>query len=47
MKITKTITLDKDLLDWVNSMIEQKKFASLSHALELSLYEYKKLQEKK
>jgi len=36
-KIKKTVTLDKDLLAWVEGQIKEKRFASLSHALEYAL----------
>jgi len=34
MKERITITIDKELLRWLNEKIEQKIFASRSHALE-------------
>lgn len=45
-KQTKTITLDQDLLDWINKMIEQKEFANFSHAIEKALYKLKQTYEK-
>lgn len=44
-KIPKTITIDKELLDWIEQKIKEKEFASLSHAVEKALYELKKREE--
>jgi len=41
-KIPKTVTINQDLLDWINQKIEEKEFASLSHAVEKGLYQLKK-----
>jgi len=35
MKERITITIDKELLDWVDGKISEKRFANRSHALEL------------
>ena len=42
MKLKKTITINKDFLDWIDQKIEEKEFASLSHAVEKGLYQLKK-----
>ena len=42
MKLKKTITINQELLDWINQKIEEKEFASLSHAVEKGLYTMKK-----
>jgi Arc/MetJ-type ribon-helix-helix transcriptional regulator len=41
-KTPKTVTINKELLDWINKKIEEKEFASLSHAVEKGLYILKK-----
>ena len=41
MKVKKTITTDKDLLEWVEQKIEQKEFGSVSHAIEKALTKLK------
>jgi len=46
MKIKKTITLDKEIVDWVEKKIDEKEFGSLSHAIEKALYELQKQYEK-
>ena len=42
-----TITIDEDLVIWVNDMIEKKEFSSLSHAVQKALYELKQKYENK
>jgi len=39
MKERITITLDKELLEWIDKRIEQKVFASRSHGLEFLIAE--------
>ena len=41
-KIPKTVTINKELLDWIDQKIDEKEFASLSHAVEKGLYQLKK-----
>ncbi len=36
-----TITIDKNLLDWLDKKIEEKTFANRSHALEFLCFEKK------
>jgi Arc/MetJ-type ribon-helix-helix transcriptional regulator len=42
MKLKKSVTINKDLLDWIDKKIDEKEFASLSHAVEKGLYQLKK-----
>ncbi len=37
-----SVSLDRDLLQWIQKKIEEKKFASVSHAVEYALEELKK-----
>lgn len=46
MKERITVTLDKDLLEWIDKRIEEKIFANRSHALEF-LIKRKQLEEAK
>lgn len=46
MKIKKTVNINQELLDWINQKIDEKEFASLSHAVEKGLYTMKKNYEK-
>jgi Arc/MetJ-type ribon-helix-helix transcriptional regulator len=36
-KVRTTITLDKELMDWVVENIKERRFASVSHAVEFSI----------
>ena len=40
-KIKTSVTLDEDIVNWIDRMIELKRFASTSHAVELSLQRMK------
>ena len=37
-----SISLDEDLLEWVNEKIREKRFASVTHAVEYSLEKIRK-----
>ncbi len=45
-KIRRSITIDKDLLDWINQQIKCKRFKDVSHAIEYSVYKLKAEEEK-
>jgi len=47
MKVKKTVTIDAELLKWIEKMIEAKEFGSLSHAIEKALVKLRKEYEKK
>ena len=36
-KIKTSISLDEDLLDWINKMVKLKRFANTTHAIEYAL----------
>ena len=36
-KARRTITLDREILEWIEEQIKEKRFASLSHAIEHAL----------
>lgn len=44
-KIKTSVALDEDLLAWVNEMIERKRFASRTHAIEYALQRLREQQE--
>ena len=46
MKVKKTITIDKELLVWIEEQIKEKRFASFSHAIECCVNEVKKKEAK-
>lgn len=37
-----TVTVDQDLMKWVDQLVEDKKFRNRSHAVEYALYELRK-----
>lgn len=47
MKEKKTITIDKELLEWIEQKIKEKEFGSISHAIEKALTRLKREYEKK
>jgi Arc/MetJ-type ribon-helix-helix transcriptional regulator len=47
MKVKKTVTIDVELVKWLEKMIEAKEFGSLSHAIEKALVRLKEDYEKK
>jgi Arc/MetJ-type ribon-helix-helix transcriptional regulator len=46
-KVRRTVTIPKDLYDWVQEQIEEHRFKDVSHAIEYALYQLKKETEKK
>ena len=47
MKKSVTVTIDEKLLKWVESQIDKKEFASISHALEKALVHLKEEYERR
>ena len=41
-KSTISITIDPELVNWIDQKIKEKKFANRSHALELAIFELRK-----
>lgn len=41
-RVKTTITISKELLDWVESKIDERVYSSLSHAVEYALYQQMK-----
>jgi Arc/MetJ-type ribon-helix-helix transcriptional regulator len=40
-KIRRSITIDKDLMDWIKQQIACKRFKDVSHAFEYAMYKLK------
>lgn len=40
-KVRRSVTISKDLLDWINQQIEKRRFKDVSHAIEYALYHLK------
>ena len=47
MKVKKTITIDKELLEWIERKIKEKEFGSVSHCVEKALLHLKAEYEQK
>ncbi|MCW4000286.1 MAG: hypothetical protein NWE93_08595 [Candidatus Bathyarchaeota archaeon] len=45
-RIRRSITIDKDLLDWINEQIKCKRFKDVSHAFEYAVYKLRTEEEK-
>lgn len=43
-KVKTSVALDEDLLTWIDDMIERKRFASRTHAIEYALQRLKEQQ---
>jgi Arc/MetJ-type ribon-helix-helix transcriptional regulator len=46
-KVQLSVSVDKDLIDWVKEGVEKKTFAHVSHAFELALTQLRERSEKK
>jgi len=44
-KVKITVSLDRELVEWVEKEIKKKRFGSKSHAIELALYKLKSEEE--
>ena len=45
-KVRRSITISKELVDWINGQIEERRFKDFSHGVEFSVYKLKKETEK-
>ena len=45
-KLRRSITIDKELVEWIKSEIEKKRFKDVSHAIEFAVYRLKVFDEK-
>jgi len=41
-KVRRSVTLDKEILDWIEEEIRQKRFNNVSHAVEFAVYQLMK-----
>jgi len=46
-KVTKTITINRELLEWIEKKIEEREFASVSHCVEKAIFHLKREYEQK
>lgn len=40
-KIRRSVTIDKELMDWISEQIKCKRFKDVSHAFEYAIYRLK------
>ena len=45
-KLRRSITIDKELVEWIKSEIEKKRFKDVSHAIKFAVYRLKIIDEK-
>lgn len=41
-KVRRSVTIDKDILEWIQQQIKQKRFNNVSHAFEYAVYKLMK-----
>lgn len=41
-KVRRSVTLSKEILEWINEQIREKRFSNVSHALEYAIYQLMK-----
>jgi Arc/MetJ-type ribon-helix-helix transcriptional regulator len=46
MKIAISATVDKDIADWIDQQVKNKKYRNKSHIIELALTEFKEKQQR-
>jgi Arc/MetJ-type ribon-helix-helix transcriptional regulator len=42
VRVKKTVTLPKDVIDWLEREIEERRFSNISHGIEYALYQLMK-----
>jgi Arc/MetJ-type ribon-helix-helix transcriptional regulator len=42
VRVKKTVTLPKDVIDWLEYEIEERRFSNISHGIEYALYQLMK-----
>ena len=47
MRVKKTITLPKDIIDWLEQEIKERRFSSISHGIEFAIYQLMKKEKEK
>lgn len=46
MKIAISATVDRDIVDWIDQQVKNKKYRNKSHIIELALTEFKEKQQR-
>ena len=47
MRVKKTVTLPKDVVDWLEKQIEERRFSNVSHGIEYAVYQLMKKEKEK
>jgi Arc/MetJ-type ribon-helix-helix transcriptional regulator len=45
-RVKKTVTLPKDVIEWLEKQIEERRFSNLSHGIEYAVYQLMKKEKK-
>ena len=46
-RLKKTVTLPKDVIEWLEKQIEERRFSNISHGIEYALYQLMKKEREK
>lgn len=46
-KVRRSVTLSREILEWINKQIKEKRFNNVSHALEYAIYHLMKEEEQR
>jgi Arc/MetJ-type ribon-helix-helix transcriptional regulator len=46
-RVKKTVTLPKDVIEWLEKQIEERRFSNLSHGIEYAVYQLMRKEESK
>jgi len=46
-KVRRSVTLSKEILEWINNEIKNKRFNNVSHAIEFAVYQLMKTEKPK
>lgn len=47
VRVKKTVTLPKDVVDWLEREIEERRFSNISHGIEYAVYQLMKKEKAK
>jgi len=47
VRVKKTVTLPKDVIDWLEREIEERRFSNVSHGIEYAIYQLMKAENHK
>lgn len=47
MRVKKTVTLPKDVVEWLEAQIQERRFSNISHGIEYAVYQLMKKEKAK